>query len=315
MTRQLTRRRFLTITAAAGGMAATGAAAGQAANHIWRGSALGAEAELLFAGADRRAADTAIRLCLDEIERLEAIFSLHRGDSELTRLNRDGQLDQASSDLLALMRLGRRFGDITDGAFDMTVQPLWRFLADHFNGNSDRAPPSPRDLNTILGRVDYRRVEITGQRIVLPPGAAVTLNGIAQGYITDRVADLLQVAGWRDVLINLGEIRTLTGRSWPVHIAGTRQQLDLSNKAIATSAGSGTPLSARGDWHHLIDPRTGRSAHHHASVTVVARRAVTADALSTALAVIPLENVKIIAARSRHTTVYIQSQDGQMLRL
>ena len=227
MTRHLTRRRFLTIAAAASGVAATGASAAEAAHHIWRGSALGAEAQLLFAGTDKRTADAAIRLCLDEIERLEVIFSLYRGDSELVRLNRDGHLDQASLDLLSLVRLGRYFGDVTGGAFDMTVQPLWRYVADHFSQDTSRTAPPAGQLKSILEKVDYRRVAITGHRIALPPGAAITLNGIAQGYITDRVAELLRQSGWRDVLINLGEIRTLPGRIWPVRIAGTNQEHDV----------------------------------------------------------------------------------------
>lgn len=314
MTYPLTRRRFLTIAAAAGGAGALGTRA-QATNRIWRGTALGADAELIFDHADSGTADAAIRMCLGEIARLEAIFSLYRSDSELVHLNRDGRVDHPSRDLVSLMRLGRHFGDTTGGAFDMTVQPLWRFLAGHFSEDPDCAPPGPLHLQSVLAQVDYRRVEITDRRIVLPTGFAVTLNGIAQGYITDRVADLLRQAGWRDVLINLGEIRALAGRAWPVRIAGSDQRLRLTDAAIATSAGAGTPLNAHGDWHHLINPRSGMSANHHAAVTVVARRAVTADALSTALAVAPLDDVKVIAERNRDASVYIQAHNGQMLRI
>jgi thiamine biosynthesis lipoprotein len=126
---------------------------------------------------------------------------------------------------------------------------------------------------------------------------AVTLNGIAQGYITDRVADLLRARGWSNILIDLGEVRALDdhpeGRPWSIAIRDPKQpdqfltRLSLRDQAVATSAGGATTFDGNGRHHHLFTPETGRSASAYMAVTVVADRAVTADALSTALFVMP----------------------------
>ena len=147
------------------------------------------------------------------------------------------------------------------------------------------------DAASITGRWRW-----TGPRVgFLRPGMAVTLNGIAQGYITDRVAELLRAAGFASVLVQLGETVAgaprSEGRPWRVGIPDpfapdrVLETLDAVEVAIATSSGRATRFDAAGRHHHLFDPATGRSADRYASVTVVAARATTADALSTALAV------------------------------
>ena len=126
---------------------------------------------------------------------------------------------------------------------------------------------------------------------------AITLNGIAQGYITDRVADLLRARGWHNVLVDLGELRGVgahpNGRPWtaalisrldPHHEAA---MIPLSERAIATSSGTATRFETTGRYHHLFSPASGRSVHTYAAVSVAAPRATLADALSTALFVAP----------------------------
>jgi thiamine biosynthesis lipoprotein len=127
---------------------------------------------------------------------------------------------------------------------------------------------------------------------------AVTLNGIAQGYITDRIANMLRDAGLDDVLVDLGEICALDGGAWKVGIAdpdhpGDRVgQLRISGSAVATSAGSGSRFDQSGLFHHLLDPATGDSARACRSATVVAESAVVADALATAIAVSPVDRAE-----------------------
>ena len=131
---------------------------------------------------------------------------------------------------------------------------------------------------------------------------AVSLNGIAQGYITDRIAELLRRNGFENVLVNLGEIRGVgghpSGRRWSVGIAitpddtGASRTLEIADQAVATSAPMGTPLNTSGTAHHLFDPRTGACAAHHQSVTVTAQTAALADAYSTAFAVMPWPDVR-----------------------
>jgi FAD:protein FMN transferase len=295
------RRRALTVIAAAAGMPllASRGAAERTPLFEWRGRALGAEARLLLAHPDTAAMRRVVTHCLDEIARLERIFSLHLPDSEIATLNRTGRLDAASHDLRILLAEAQRFGELSGGAFDVTVQPLWQLYAAHFAANPDdvAGPPGER-IEAARRRIDYRAIALDGARVgFLRPGMAVTLNGIAQGYITDRIAELLRDAGFASVLLQLGETVAGAPRSdgspWRVAIPDPFmpnqiiETIDAVDVAIATSSGRATSFDAAGRHHHLFDPATGRSADRWKSVSVVAPRAITADALSTALAVAP----------------------------
>jgi thiamine biosynthesis lipoprotein len=289
------------VVAAAAGMPflASGRAAERTPVFEWRGRALGAEARLLLAHPEHAAVRRIVARCLDEVARLERIFSLHLPESEIATLNRTGRLAAASHDLRILLAEAQRFGELSGGAFDVTVQPLWELYASHFAANPDDvAGPPVNRIKAARRRVDYRALALDGARVgFLRPGMAATLNGIAQGYITDRVADLLRAAGFASVLVQLGEIVAgaprSDGRAWSVGVPDPLapdqviETVDAVDLAIATSSGFATRFDAAGRHHHLFDPATGQSAHRCASVTVLAPRATAADALSTALAVSP----------------------------
>ncbi len=227
---KITRRRMIRIAAGAsvagllGGL--TGSRNAQAMAHrTWQGVALGADASITLHHPDPEHLETTLAEAVAELRRLEAIFSLYRADSALSRLNRDGALDAPPLELVRLLGEARSVSVLTEGAFDVTVQPLWELYARHFTEPSaDPAGPDARAVAEARSRVDFRAIETQPDRIAYRrPGMAVTLNGIAQGYITDRVADLLRARGLRHVLVDLGEIRGLgrhpQGRAW---IAGIK---------------------------------------------------------------------------------------------
>jgi len=303
--RRVSRRHALTLIAAAAGLPLLGrdsGASGEAAPcYAWRGTALGARAELVMAHSDAAVAWRAATYCLDEVARLEGAFSLFRPDSEISRLNRDGVLAAPSHDLRALLTEAQHFAAVSGGAFDMTVQPLWRLYARHYAmSGTDPYGPAARDVAAARALVDYRDLDIARRRVILArPGMALTLNGIAQGYITDRVADLLRDLGFERVLVQLGEIRALgapaDASAWQVGLSDPEvpdralTQLALRDRAAATSSGLTARFDAAARHHHLFDPASGESPQRWRSVTVVAKRAAAADALSTALAVAPVE--------------------------
>ncbi|MFO1113726.1 MAG: FAD:protein FMN transferase [Rhodospirillales bacterium] len=105
----------------------------------WRGTALGAEACIAPYHRDEAAAGAAVGAAVSEVERLEGEFSLYRPDSALVKLNRDGVLDRPSLDMLRLLQASIRFGEMSGGAFDVTVQPLWELYARHFAAHPDDA--------------------------------------------------------------------------------------------------------------------------------------------------------------------------------
>jgi thiamine biosynthesis lipoprotein len=291
--RRIGRRRAITILAASAGAVLLPKAARSAApaRFEWRGSALGAPARLVLHGPDRAEAAAAVAACVAEVERLENEFSLYRSDSALSCLNRQGRLDVPSHDMRRLLLESQRFGALSHGAFDVTVQPLWSLYAAHFAADPVATDgPPPAALAAAQDLVDYRRLRVADDHITMPTGMSLTFNGIAQGYITDRVADLLRARGWHHVLVDLGEIRALDtrpdGQPWRIGLAGA-QEVPLLDQAVATSAGAGTAFTQDARIHHLLDPRSGHSANTYRSVTVVAARATIADALSSAIFLAP----------------------------
>jgi thiamine biosynthesis lipoprotein len=289
----------------------------------WRGQALGGEARLLLAHPDQAEARRAAARCVAEIARLERIFSLFDPASELSRLNRDGALTAPSHDLRLLLAESQRFGTLSRGAFDVTVQPLWRLLAEHFaRPGHDPAGPSERRVAAARALVDFRNIDLARGRVAfLRPGMAVTLNGIAQGYITDKVADLLRNGGFDNVLLQLGETRALgrpaPDRPWRVSLAGTAhaKTVDLVNQAVAASSGAAARFDSAGRHHHLFDPATGASAAGASAVTVIADRATTADGLSTALAVAPPEAGEALLRAAGPARALVVLADGTMRAL
>ncbi len=280
------RRRLLAITAATLGSAAVPALGRDLTQ--WRGVALGADASITLAHPQ---AETIIAGGLEEIARLEAIFSLYRPDSALTRLNAEGHLDAPPFELLECLGQCAMLHAATGGRFDPTIQPLWSLYAEHFaDGRRSELPPAvARDAS--LARIGWQRVRLDSSRISLEPGMALSLNGIAQGYIADRLADMLRTMGLDQVLVNTGEFHAIgddpRGGPWSVGLrAGDRilaGRVALSESALASSSAGGTFFDTAGEVGHILDPLTGVPAEPRWElVSVTAPRAWLADGLSTA---------------------------------
>ena len=229
--------------------------------------------------------------------------------------------------MVQLLTEAKRYAKLTDGAFDVTVQPLWRLYAEHFSGNpGDLEGPSEDAVTEARKLVDYRDLEVSPEKIAFgKAGMAMTLNGIAQGYVTDRVSDLLRANGIESVLVDLGETRAVgehpESRPWAVGLADPfdpatyGEVVELVDRALATSGGYGTRFSADGRHHHLFHPATGKSANHNASVSVLADHATAADAFSTALFVAPIEVAEHVVAEMPEVEVYVTAADGAVRHL
>ncbi|MEW5729532.1 MAG: FAD:protein FMN transferase [Pseudomonadota bacterium] len=319
----VTRRRVLTVLAAAAGVPLLlHATKAQARLVKWEGTALGAPASLSLYHHDEASARAAIDAAVAELRRLEGIFSLYRADSAMATLNRAGRLEAAPAELVELMGRAVETAALTGGAFDPTVQPLWQVYFDHFTAaEPDPAGPAAEAVAAARALVDWRAVSIEAASIRLEkPGMGVTLNGIAQGYITDRVAGVLRSHGLERMLVDMGEPKALAakpdGSAWRIGIADPSAPdrsittVDVVDRAVATSGGYGTTFDGAGRFTHLIDPASGATAPALAGVTVIADSAARADALSTALAVAPAGRREAIVKAAGGVTALFVAADG-----
>lgn len=322
------RRRFIGISAAATGLGLMPLAhADEAGAKIvtWRGVALGAVATIRIHHYDEVAARRLIARAIAEVQQLEGLFSLYRDDSVLVALNRRSILAAPPEPFVDLLERCLDYARLTDGAFDPTVQPLWTLYANHFSERgADPFGPAEPAIAAALSRVGYRNLLVSRDRVaLLKRGMSLTLNGIAQGFITDRVVDLLAAEGVESTLVDLGEIRGLgdhpDGRPWTVGIADPEQpgrtiaMLPLRNQAMATSGPYGFRFDPAGRFNHLFDPHTGRSALLYSSVTVVMPTATAADALATAFSFMPIDRIERTLGKIGVGFAHLMTPEGMKL--
>lgn len=309
------RRRFISLTAAAAALPSTALA--NARSFKWTGSVLGAKAEIILYAQEQEDARVAVMSVLDEVRRLEAVFSLFNNDSEISRLNANGNLAAASHDLQQVLALCRRLFETSDGLFDPTIQALWRVKADWFARYPAGDGPPPGLMRDALNLVGYDRVVVKNGAVTLGAGQALTLNGIAQGYITDKATRLLERLGWRHVLVGLGEYRANArkpdGQPFTIKLDGIPRTIALSRGALASTSAGGFVFPARSpDLHnHLFDPATGISPAHWTNVHVSHPTALIADGLATTLALAPPGKLKSIASHFRPCRVWAVAPNGK----
>lgn len=247
--------------------------------HHFYDNALGAHISLAVVHFDRFVAEQIAKKAFAEIARLERIFSLYQPDSSVVKLNATGKLRHPPAELLSVFSQTSGIWRATEGAFDPTVQPYWDTRHDAVER---RSAFSWQDIA-------YSTREITFAQ----PGMAITLNGIAQGYISEQIANLMRKHGLKDVLVNVGEIVAMgnnqAGEPWRVGLAelqddSAQYKVNLTNTAIATSAPLSRLVGSEIPGGHIIDPATSRSCESPwTRLSVIHPSAAIADGLSTGL--------------------------------
>ena len=248
-------------------------------------------------------AEDAINDAFLEMGRISRLLNRFDSASAIGTLNGEGHLEDLPPEALAVVQRAAYFHELSGGHFDITVAPLVNLFRTHF----DQYGIAPDDalIEDALKRVNAEAVQLRGRDLYLAgDGMAITLDGIAKGYIVDCAARLLQARGLDHVLINAGgDIVALGGRSekspWRVVIRkpGEEQswvdRIDLSDGAVATSGNYEVYFDEEKLYHHIVSPETGYSPLEVCSVTVCAATAMDADALSTALFVMgPLKGIR-----------------------
>lgn len=287
------RRNFLrySLGAGAGPAGWLGAVAGAADALQWRDRTLlgfGTVLTLRVAHADSRQAERALDAAVQTLRHVEAQMSLFKSDSALSRLNREGVLLRPHPDLVKVLQLAQRVSARSQGAFDVTVQPLWTAFEE---AAGRQALPSPEAVTAARAAVGWQHLSVSSDAIRLGrPGMGVTLNGIAQGFSADLVRTRLQALGVKHALVNAGEWTALGhpghDRPWLLGLQDPRDaqalmaRLALDGRGVAVSADNECSFSPDRRHHHIFNPRTGYSPAELSCVAVAAPSCALADALT-----------------------------------
>ena len=248
----------------------------------------------------------AVSEAVEEIERLDTLWSVGKEDSEIARINTEGSL-KVSPETGELIDKSLSIYKETDGAFDITIYPLmeeWGFTTQEYK------VPSPAKIRQLLEKVDSGSLRYDSERcdLTLPEGVRIDLGGIAKGYTSAHIMDIFEKYDIESGLVSLGgNVQTYhrkpDGSLWRVGIenpdSNTGQLstsdyvgvLELEDKAAITSGGYERFFEEDGKlYHHILDPSTGYPADQGLiSVTVVSDDGCLADGLSTSLFVMGLD--------------------------
>ena len=310
--RSLPRRQVLRITATVGASAILGggllrAALERAGLHRVRQTRtqMGTLVTISSVHPDAEAARMMVADTFDEIERLESLLSRHRVGTPVWNLNETGVVFAPAPEVLEVVQKGLDYSALTAGAFDITIAPLLNLYYSSFS-ETGVAPPREK-VRRALARVGFQHVRVSDREIAFQKaGMAVTLDGIAKGYIVDRAVEVLQKRGAARVLVNAGgDIASagegLGGDAWKISLQdprvpdGSLGVVQLRGESVATSGDYMQYLTPDMSLHHILDPRTGSSPTHTSGVSVVAPSAMAADALSTAALVLgPREGMELL---------------------
>lgn len=262
---------------------------------------LGTTLELQLIVGTREQGIAAEAAILQEIDRLEQVFSAYRPDSELRRWQQTHALPiPVSPELATVLQTAEDWRKRTDSAFHPAVESLtrlWRAASEQgIEPDCDLLAQTAREMQAPLWEVD-RDAGIAIRRTTFP----VTLNAVAKGFIVDQACQVVsEQPGVHAALINIGgDIRQIGGNGAPVAISDPFAPQDnatpldtvrLRGQGIATSGNYRRGFQIGERWHsHILDPRTGYPVESVVSASVIAESAALADILTTAFSVLTRE--------------------------
>ena len=307
----MNRRRCLSLLSATGAASLLGNGCQRGVREEvtrWRGVLFNSDVDMAVHAMPPAVAEPLIRNCELEMQRLEKLFSLYLPDSPLSRLNRTGRLDNPPPELVDLVRKALLVAERSGGAFDPTIQPYWTWLRETVETTGAINPEAQAQF---LEKVDFRQVRCGEDELSFGrEGMALTLNGLSQGWITDRASEILREGGAQHCLVNLGEFYGLgtqpSGEDWIVGLRGVEgEEIALRDRALAVSSGAGLYFGTGERRNHIIDPRNGDCVEARKVVAVTAPEAWLADALSTACSVLEEGKARDLIAQWEDVELFI----------
>ncbi|MDY6915548.1 MAG: FAD:protein FMN transferase, partial [Candidatus Cloacimonadota bacterium] len=221
------------------------------------------------------------------------------------------------NDLYQLLLISQQLYETTRGKYDVTigtVSELWNF-------NTGKIP-APDSIAAHLKIVGFDKLEFNKKNLYKPNGMKLNLGSLAKGYIVDKIVDFLKKNNIERGIVNAGGDMRLFGYShkMPIGIQHPRNRneiiatLDIKNKAIVTSGDyERFFIKDKKRYHHILDATTGYPSHQAISVTVLANKAVWADALSTAIFLLPpKKGIEIINSLPNTEAIIYYEKEGEI---
>lgn len=283
---------------------------------------MGGPCEIKFYCANSSAADKIVAEISKELYQLDSLLNYFSKKSLVSEINKNHRAKLAG-DIIYLFFLSDSISKLTDGLFDISVAPLveiWGFY------QGEKRIPSTKEIIKTKNLVNYQRIKLKGDSIIIPENMAIDLGAIAQGFAADQVGKILKKHNITSAIINIGGEITAIGKSpknhsWRVGIKNPRGEGIIETVALADGA-----LSTSGDYEkffeinkkrypHILNPKTGMPALDFASVTIFAKETAYADGMATAVAVMgPNKGKKFLDSLQIRGIIYYE-KDGKLKRL
>lgn len=240
-------------------------------------------------------AEEAVSEAVEEIERLDGLFSVTDPDSEIYKLNSE-KTASVSEDAYALIKAALNYSEKTDYILNPAVYPVvkaWGFTT------GDYRIPDSSELSLLKGHIDPNKISLDDETMtvtITEPKLEIDLGSVAKGYTSAKISALFSEMGVESGILSLGgNVQTIgrktDGSKWRVAIIDPETQTDYAGiietegKAVITSGNYQRYFEENGKlYHHIIDPSTCAPAESGlSSVTIVSENGTAADAYSTAL--------------------------------
>jgi thiamine biosynthesis lipoprotein len=247
------------------------------------------------------AEQAAIGKAFARMREIDRRFNALNTNSPVAQFNAHGT-PIADPDIVEVIREALEVSARTDGAFDITVQPLvelWGFYGKH------PAVPAPERIEACRRTVGWRNLAIRdGQVVRLRDETRIDLGGIAKGYAVGEAVRVLKACGVRSALVDAGgdiyAYGRIEGRPWRVGIRRPRGEgilgvMELDDQSTAISGDYERYFEQDGvRYHHILDPATGYPARGVQMALVVSSNATLADAWTKIFVLGPEKGLRCI---------------------
>jgi thiamine biosynthesis lipoprotein len=273
---------------------------------------------------DPPAAKAAIAAVIAEMHRIDALMSTYKPESQLSRVNRDAATAPVKVDpeLAGLIGRALEFSEMSGGAFDITYASVG-YLYDYRAGTH----PSEAEIEAALPAINWRHVVVDRGASTVRferPGVRIDLGGIAKGHAVDSSVAILGKRGITNGTVTAGgDSRILGDRRGRPWIVGIRHpddrerviaRIPLEDAAISTSGDYERYFDEDGvRYHHIIDPKTGKSPHGVRSVTVIAPNSTLAEGLTKSVFVMGPERGLALVDSQADVDAVVVTADGRVL--